>query len=134
MAEATSKSAEQLVSLLKVATNENVGISSQEALEPMAARPGRVVLNRSHVLPGTNTFRAFVATDSNSPFIFATLAETSGVPNATIYCGPRNYGSRDGILITIFVQGQIPNDVVEIVTLMQDRARGYALPVLYTGV
>jgi hypothetical protein len=124
---------EQLVSLLKESSGENVGISSQAGFAPLAANPGRVSLNTSHVVPGTSTFRAFVATDSNSPFIFATLAETRGIPNATMYCGTRNFGSRDGVLITLFVHGGVPGDALVIITLMQEGARTYASPVLYTG-
>lgn len=93
---------------------------------------GQVTLTYSQVAGGW--FRAFVATDSRSPYILATLAETRGVPFATMYCGARNYRGQSGVLITLFVGGPIPPDASVVVTLMQEGARRYAPPVLYIGV
>ena len=120
-----------VVQLLKEgSSNTNVGIDSRSTAADFSAIAGQVTLDNSQVL-GT-TFRAFVATDSSSPFIFATLAETRGVPNATMYCGHRNFGSRDGVLITLFCPN-VPANAIAIVTLMQQDAKTYASPVLYTG-
>jgi hypothetical protein len=111
-------------------TSTNPSIASFSSSQPFSALAGQAILDNSQVI-GT-TFRAFVATDSASPLIVATLAETRGVPNATMYCGHRNFGSRDGILITLFCPN-VPGNAVVIVTLMQQDAKTYASPVLYTG-
>lgn len=134
MPEGTAPAQEQITTLLKNATGESVAIGSQIGPELISGRPGQVSLGTALVFPGTTTFRAFVATDVKSPFIFATLAETSGVPQATMYCGARNFNGRDGILITLFVEGTIPPTALVIVTLLQDGAGKYADPVLYTGM
>lgn len=81
-----------------------------------------------------NWFRAFVPTDSRSPIIFGTLAETRGTGHATLFCGARSVNGRDGVLITVFVIGQPSfNPPSVVVTLMQAGAKQYDAPVPYTG-
>jgi len=76
---------------------------------------------------------AFVATDSQSPLIFATPADAqlAGYDGVTAYCGPVLYGGRWGIRISVYM----PNDPGPtpwlLLTLMQVGAQTYAPPIKY---
>ena len=115
-------------------TGENLKASSAASLVPISGPIGQVTLTNAQIPPGASWFRAFVATDSRSPLILATLAETRGVPFTSLYCGARNYRNTDGILITLFVPFGIPADSLVVVTLMQVGAVRYAPPVYYPGL
>ena len=133
MPEATAPAQQQITTLPKDATGEGVETGSQTGPELISGNPGQVTLGNALVVPNTSMFRAFVATDVNSTFIFATLAETNGVPQPTMYCGVRYFNGRYGVLITLLSPIPIPPNVIVIVTLLQDGASTYANPVLYTG-
>lgn len=116
-------------------TGDSIKASSAASSAAALSGPiGQVALTNAQIPPYASWFRAFVATNSSSPLILATLAETRGVPFGTIYCGARRYLNRDGILITLFVPGGIPPNSLVIVTLMQVGAEMYAAPVLYPGL
>ena len=106
-----------------------VRIHSATGAKPFSAIAGQVALGHEVVAPGTSTFRAFVSTNSLSPLIFATLAETQGVGKITVFCGPRHYGSDDRVLITLFTEGAVPPTALVIVTIMQDGATMYGQPI-----
>jgi hypothetical protein len=128
---ASAASASKKAGFGETSTGASVKAAAKEVANLGGSPIGQVTLTYGQVLGGW--FRAFVATDSRSPYILATLAETRGVPFATMYCGARNYRGQNGVLITLFVSGPIPPDVIVIVTLMQEGAARYAAPILYIG-
>src|SRR5208282_3233129 len=127
-----------IVCIIQVLINSGATSPSPKpsvAVTPAAfsAPAARIQLGRSVVASPTSIW-AFIATDGSDPSVFATLAETNGLPPATLYCGVRNFGSRNGILISIFTQGKIFANIVVILTVMQESAQTYADPGLYTGL
>jgi hypothetical protein len=125
---------QEVLDLLKTgATAPNPGLFVATASAPFSAPAARIQLDHT-VMASPNSIRAFIATDSDSPYVFVTLAETNGLPPATVYCGVRNFGSRNGIMISVFTQGNIPGNIIVILTAMQQSASTYANPVLYTGL
>ena len=128
---ASTASASKKAGFAETSTGASAKAASKAASSATTGPIGQVTLTYNQVAGGW--FRAFVATDSRSPYILATLAETRGVPFATMYCGARNYRGQSGVLITLFVGGPIPPDASVVVTLMQEGARRYAPPILYIG-
>jgi hypothetical protein len=127
-----SKDVLDLLSAGSTASAPSISVSM--AAGPFSAPAARVQLSGS-VKASANAIRAFIATDSDNPAAFIQLAETAGLPTpATVYCGVRNFGSRNGLMISIFTQANIPDSVIVILTVMQQGAQTYASPVLYTGM
>jgi hypothetical protein len=97
---------------------------------------GYITLNASYVLANTNTIRAFVETGSSSPYILATIGEsTNMIPSIAkeIFCGPRTYNGKQGVLITIVLNQAMPSNGTFSLTLVQSDATNYQPPILYIG-
>jgi hypothetical protein len=78
--------------------------------------------------------RAFIETESKSPFVLATLKDgrvSNG--NLTIWAAYRSYGGNDGILITINSTAPLRDDYEISVNVYQKGAIEYHEPILYTG-
>ncbi|HYO62726.1 MAG TPA: hypothetical protein VER08_03625 [Pyrinomonadaceae bacterium] len=116
------------------AAESRSGASRAAVPVPSPLVASQVTLGANLFQPGLNWFRAFVPTDSGSPIILGTLAETRGTGHATLFCGARNYNGRYGVLLTVFVIGQ-PSVAAPavVVTLLQAGARQYGQPIPYVG-
>jgi hypothetical protein len=106
--------------------------SAPTAVGPLLA--ARLVIDRNQMVPGRNAFRAFVATNSTSPIILATLAESNvAAVGNVMFCGNRLHGGRNGILVTILSPNPMPDGAVFHITLAQEGATQFAPPVFYNG-
>jgi hypothetical protein len=84
--------------------------------------------------PDRAAVRAFVETGSLSTNCLVTLAEsTNPVPGTTVFCGPRVFEGRNGVLVGIFFPQPMPAPFFTSVTIYQEHARGYGAPVFYPG-
>jgi len=94
----------------------------------------RIQLTGDEVSPGArNELKAFVRTDSTSVNCLVTLAETNFLPigGTTVYCGQRTYKDTQGIFIHLFLPSPVPTDVLISLTVYQDGAQQYAVPVYF---
>ena len=76
--------------------------------------------------------RAFVPTESLNQDCLATFAESNApIAGATMFCAPREpAGLGKGLLISIFLPETPPTEFVYIVTVFQEGALSYGIPVL----
>jgi len=94
---------------------------------------GYAELTEDHLLnPGL--IRAFIPTQSVSRRCLVTLSEsTFGQAGTTVFCGARQREGVDGLLITLLLPSEAPEDLYVALTVYQQFAKGYGQPVLYTG-
>jgi hypothetical protein len=85
----------------------------------------------------SQTVRAFVPTGSKSVNCLATFNETNNVlPGTTLFCGEREpaaFGGVPGMLVSVFFTQPVSPDFVMSVTLYQQGAKNYGVPVLCNG-
>jgi hypothetical protein len=126
-----------LMILVLTAMVSHVGRAQQQGVQPQhPAVPigaGRIVFTHDHVFPGTSNIHAFVATGSLSPVCLATFGESNfAQAGMSMFCGARTVNGQDGVLITVGWETGLPDDLILIITLYQEGAKGYAAPVLAT--
>jgi hypothetical protein len=98
------------------------------------APTARVALTAAMVDPANPSgLAAFIRTDSPSPMCLVTLAESAGaaVAGTTVYCGQRNYLGANGIYIHVFLPIPVPVGMRMDLTVYQESAQRYELPVPY---
>jgi hypothetical protein len=117
--------------------DRHLATSAAARLVPLAIGPlmaTRVVIDRNQMVPSRTGFRAFVATNSPSPIILSTLAESNvATVGNVMFCGNRVHGGRQGILVTILSPNPLPDQAVFHITLAQESATTFAPPVFYNG-
>lgn len=90
-------------------------------------------------LEGNNVIRAFVPTHSKSVNCLTSLNEIGTnipLPGIVMFCGerePSGFGNVPGVLVSIFFPQTPAPDLVVSVTLYQQGARRYGIPVLCNG-
>jgi hypothetical protein len=101
---------------------------------PGLASASRIELTFAQVNP-VGVVRAFIRTDSSSPKCLVTLNESANAAQTgtTVYCGERHYLGVDGVLVSIFLPAAPPNNLLFDLTVYQESALMYGLPVYYPG-
>lgn len=122
-----------VLSLLLVATSRVKASASTEDLKvPYAVN---LLFGDEQVTPGGFNVRAFVPTGSLSANCFATLSESNeAAPGITVFCAPREFQGKKGILFSAFFPQPITSGLVLTATIHQDYANGYGAPVFYPGI
>jgi hypothetical protein len=77
----------------------------------------------------------FIPTNSSSPKCLVTLSESPNfaIAGTTVYCGTRNRGGVNGIVVHLFLPFNAPPDVQIFLTVYQQDAQSYGAPVFDTG-
>jgi hypothetical protein len=93
----------------------------------------RIQLTGDEVNPAArNELKAFIRTDSTSANCLVTLAESNTASaGTTVYCGQRTYNEAQGIFIHVFLPASAPTGVMLGLTVYQDGAQQYAVPVYF---
>ena len=82
---------------------------------------------------GNWPIRAFVGTNSDSGYVLATLKDGNvSNGNLTVWAAHRNYGGRDGILVTVYSPTQLNKNYEVSINLFQKNATEYLEPIVYT--
>lgn len=79
--------------------------------------------------------RAFIPTGSLSRNCIVSLAESNAaVPGISVFCGPREFEGKMGLLVSLFFPFFVPSldDFFITATVYQEGARSYGSPVVYT--
>ena len=78
--------------------------------------------------------KAFIPTNSSSQKCLVTPNESNAAtPGTSIYCGTRNYNGANGLFIHVFLPAPAPAGLTITMTVYQELAQQYGLPVFYPG-
>lgn len=123
-----------LVGLLSMPSVAYGSVQSSEKSQGIRRiNAGYIELTEEHRTDST-TVRAFVPTDSSSPICLVTLSESDfAVAGTTVFCAPRIVDGVAGVNIHIFYPVDLPEQFLVTLTVYQDDAKRYGVPVLYTG-
>jgi hypothetical protein len=94
---------------------------------------GRVQLTYAEVDPAARTeVGAFIPTNSSSGKCLVTLNESNAATHGTtVYCGTRHFNGVDGVYVHILLPDVAPPGLLIDVSVYQESAQQYGMPVLY---